>query len=52
MKRQAQREDSHMMTEAEVAVVRLQAKERQGLPVTPRSWETEHGSPKMLISDF
>lgn len=33
----AQGEDSHVMTKAEIGTVQLQAKEHQELPVIPRS---------------
>ena len=33
------REEAHVMMEAELGVMQLQAKERQGLPATTRSWE-------------
>lgn len=37
MKTQTQSEDSRVMTEAEIEIMKLQAKERQGLLATIRS---------------
>ncbi|KAM9632341.1 sialic acid-binding Ig-like lectin 16 isoform 2-T2 [Trichechus inunguis] len=61
--RQTQKEDRHVKMEGKIGVMHLQAKKRQGLPGTTRSWkrsgkifpwslQREHGPVNILISNW